>query len=70
MIPFLTFWVLGASENLNVNFNFLDCYYRSNFLSLILVYIPNCASEISFNDIFTYLLGDSIEANLLSTVEL
>ena len=49
---------------------FIDYYYRINFLSLILVYIPNCASEISFKDIFTYLLGDSIEANLLSTVEL
>ena len=70
MIPFLTFWVLGASENLNVNFNFLDCYYRSNFLSLILVYIPTGAPEISFKDIFTYLLGGSIEANLHLLAEL
>ncbi len=67
MISFLTFWVLGANENLNINFNFLDCYYRSNFLSLILVYIPTGAPEISFKDIFTYLLGGSTEANLLAT---
>ena len=72
MIPFLTFWVLGTSENLNINFNFnfLDCYYRSNFLSLILVYIPTDAPEIAFKDIFTYLLDGSNEDNLLATVEL
>ena len=70
MIPFLTFWVLGTSENLNINFNFnfLDCYYRSNFLSLILVYIPTVAPEIAFKDIFTYLLAGSNEDNLLASL--
>ena len=49
---------------------FIDCYYRINFLSLKLVYIPNCATEIAFKDIFTYLLGGSIEANLHLLAEL
>ena len=66
-IPFLTFWVLGANNNLNVNLNFLDCFYGSNFLSLILVYIPTGAPEIAFKDIFTYLLGGTTEASLLAT---
>ena len=66
-MPYLTLWILDANKMEGLSFNFFELYCGSNFLSLISVYIPSGAPEIAFQAIFANLLGNSNQAQLVST---